>query len=74
LNELVDGDEIVVTTKFYNGKKIQYKYIVSLKEEVASDDSRIFASTQSQELTLTTCWPLGTNLRRLMIKAQLEEI
>ncbi len=74
LNDLVEGDEIIITTKFYNGKKIEYKYIVSLKEEVASDDARIFANTQAQELTLTTCWPLGTNLRRLMIKAQLEEI
>ena len=74
LNDLVEGDEIVVTTKFYNGKKIEYKYIVSLKEEVAPDDARIFANTQAPELTLTTCWPLGTNLRRLMIKAQLEEI
>jgi len=74
LNNLVDGDEIIITTKFYNGKKIEYKYIVSLKEEVAPNDGRIFANTQAQELTLTTCWPLGTNLRRLMIKAQLEEI
>ena len=74
LNDLTDGDEIVVTLKLYNGKKIEYKYVVSLKEEVAPDDGRIFASTQAQELTLTTCWPLGTNLRRLMIKAQLEEI
>lgn len=74
LNDLADGDEIMVTTKFYNGKKIEYKYIVSLKEEVASDDGRIFANTQSQELTLTTCWPLGTNARRIMVKAQLAEM
>jgi LPXTG-site transpeptidase (sortase) family protein len=70
LNNLVEGDEIVATVKFSNGKEFEYKYNVVLKEEVAPDDSRIFADTQSQILTLTTCWPLGTSARRLMIKAE----
>jgi len=74
LNNLENGDVAVITTKLNNGKKIQYKYIITLKEEVAPDDARIFADTQSQELTLTTCWPLGTNVRRLMIKAHREEV
>ncbi|XLQ19670.1 MAG: sortase [Candidatus Moraniibacteriota bacterium] len=74
LNDLTDGDEIIVKTKQQNGKEINYKYVVTLNEEVAPDDSRIFADTQSQELTLTTCWPLGTNARRIMVKAQLEEV
>ncbi len=73
LNDLVEGDEIMITVKFHNGKKIKYRYKVFIKEEVAPDDNRIFAKTQASELTLTTCWPLGTNLRRLMIKAQLED-
>ncbi len=74
LNDLVSGDEIIIRTKQQNGNEMKYKYVVSLKEEVAPDDSRIFANTQSQELTLTTCWPLGTNARRIMVKAQLEEV
>ncbi len=74
LNDLIAGDEIIIKTKQQNGKEITYKYVVTLKEEVAPDDNRIFANTQSQELTLTTCWPLGTNARRIMVKAQLTEI
>jgi LPXTG-site transpeptidase (sortase) family protein len=70
LNNLVEGDEIVATVKFSNGKEFEYRYKVTLKEEVVPDDSRIFADTQSQILTLTTCWPLGTSARRLMIKAE----
>ncbi len=74
LNDLVTGDKITVTMTMANGKKIAYDYNVSLKEEVLPDDVRIFAQSQSQELTLTTCWPLGTNTRRIMIKAQLQEV
>lgn len=74
LNDLAPGDKITVTMAFVNGKKISYDYIVSLKEEVSSDDARIFAQSRSQELTLTTCWPLGTNARRIMVKAQLQDI
>jgi LPXTG-site transpeptidase (sortase) family protein len=74
LNDLQNGDVIIIKTKQQNGKEIEFRYIVTLKEEVASDDARIFADTQSQELTLTTCWPLGTNARRIMVKAQLEAV
>ncbi|MEA3322715.1 MAG: sortase [Patescibacteria group bacterium] len=73
LNDLVVNDVIVIKTKMSTGKEIEYKYIITLKEEVSPDDGRIFADTQSQELTLTTCWPLGTNARRIMVKAQLDE-
>lgn len=74
LNELVVGDVMTVTQRLNNGKEITNTFVVSLKEEVAPDDPRIFADTKTQELTLTTCWPLGTNVRRLMVKAQLRDI
>ncbi|PIE00854.1 MAG: hypothetical protein CSA81_13415 [Acidobacteria bacterium] len=48
--------------------------MVTSKEEVNPDDVRIFSQSQMQELTLTTCWPLGTSTRRLMIKAYLQEV
>ena len=71
LNDLSVGDKIVIKTKMSTGKEIIYTYEVTQKEEVSPDDPRIFENTQSKVLTLTTCWPLGTNARRLMIKAQL---
>ncbi len=73
LNDLENGDVIIAKVKMNNGKEFKYKYIVTLKEIVAPDDSRIFANSQSQVLTLTTCWPLGTNAKRLMVKAERQE-
>ena len=65
------GDKITLKVTQKNGKTFNYEYEVSEALEVSADDPRIFSNTQSQMLTLTTCWPLGTNDRRLMSKAYL---
>jgi len=69
MNDLNVGDEIIITATQENGKVLSYKYVISIKEIVTPDDVRIFEETEKSTLTLTTCWPLGTNWKRLMIKA-----
>jgi LPXTG-site transpeptidase (sortase) family protein len=70
LNNLQAGDEIVVTTTQANDKALIYKYMVTTKEVVNPDDQRIFEETPKQSLTIATCWPLNTNWKRLMLKAE----
>ncbi len=70
LNNLQAGDEIVVTALQANGKMLEYKYAVTTKEVVSPDDQRIFEDTPKQSLTIATCWPLNTNWKRLMLKAE----
>ncbi len=65
------GDYITITEKLASGHEVMHRYFVTLQEEVAADDARIFADSQSALLTLTTCWPLGTAEKRIMIKAHL---
>lgn len=64
LNDLEKGDEIMV----YFEDKI-YKYAVSKKEIVEKDDTSVLESTKKEQLTLMTCWPIGTNLKRLVVYA-----
>ncbi len=71
LNDLAVGDEIKVKFTQNNGRVFSYKFQVSEKFVSTADDERIFAETDSPTLTLTTCWPIGTNLKRAIIKAQL---
>jgi len=73
LNELQIGDEVIVTATQYNGKKMDYRYVISFKEIVSADDPRMFAETPKPSITLATCWPLGTNWKRLMLKADIVE-
>lgn len=69
LNNLEKGDIINIKTIQKNGRVIVYKYAVIGKYIDAPDDERIFENTDNSMVTLSTCWPLGTNLKRLVIKA-----
>jgi len=64
LPELKKDDQVVVT---YKGKFYYYK-ISSTLEVKPSEVGKYFSSSQSQ-LTLMTCIPVGTNLKRLLIFA-----
>lgn len=71
LNDLENGDIISVQTVQKNGRMITYQYRISDKFVTDPNDERIFAETPTPTLTLSTCWPLGTNLRRIIIKADI---
>ena len=71
LNNLEKGDIIVIKTLQKNGKVIIYKYTVTDKFVTAPNDEKIFAPTNDPVLTLSTCWPIGTNLKRLIVKTEL---
>lgn len=71
LNDLEAGDVITVKNMESNGRVIAYSYKVSEKFITTADDEKIFATTDNPTLTLSTCWPIGTNFRRLIVKADL---
>lgn len=71
LNDLQAGDLVTFKTVQKNGRMIDYQYKITEKFVTTPDDEKIFANTQTPTLTLTTCWPLGTNLKRLILKAEL---
>jgi len=65
LPELSEGDEIVLT---YQGKL--YSYQVEKILEVKKSELEQFVSADKEQLTLMTCVPVGTNLRRLLVIAK----
>ena len=70
LPTLKTGDSILVE---YNG--IEYKYLVEQMIEVVPDDISILAQRYDDSyLTLITCVPPGTYLRRLIVRARLSKI
>ena len=72
LNSLAAGDIVDVKTVQKNGRVIVYHYKINgFKKIVSPDDPVIFENTPEPSLTLSTCWPLGTNFRRLIVKADL---
>jgi LPXTG-site transpeptidase (sortase) family protein len=71
LNDLAIGDVITIKTSQANGRIITYQYKVTDKFIAAADDERIFSAANDPVLTLSTCWPIGTNLKRLIIKTEI---
>lgn len=69
INKLERGDKIEA---YYKGKK--YTYEVFDKLTVGPEDVSYLdpgASGDSATLTLMTCWPPGTSVKRLIIKAKI---
>lgn len=71
LNDLNVGDDVTVRTIQQNGRTITYHYVVTEKFITNAADERIFASTENPSITLSTCWPIGTNLKRIIVKGEL---
>ena len=66
LDKLEIGDTIYAN---YNSKR--YTYVVTKKEEVLpSEVSKLVYETDKPVMTLITCTPLGTALRRLLVTAE----
>lgn len=65
LHEVVTGDKIVM---YWEGKK--YVYEVTEIKVVLPSDISILKQTPDSTLTLITCTPVGTNLKRLVVRAK----
>lgn len=66
LSKLEKKDQIII---YYQNKK--YQYLVSEKKIIDAEEIKYLYHKQAQRtLTLMTCWPPGTNLKRLIIVAK----
>lgn len=68
LHQVQMGDKIVV---YFNQKKFVYQ--VDDIKVVLPKDVDVLAQTPTDQLTLITCTPIGTNLKRLIVTAKLIE-
>lgn len=67
LDKLENKDEIFA---YYN-KKI-YKYEVIGKKLISPEQVEVLKGGDDSILSLMTCWPAGTNLKRLIVRARLK--
>jgi len=67
LDKLEPNDDIIIV---YNKKRYAYK--VFKKEIISPQDVQVLTSNDSK-LTLITCWPIGTTLKRLVVYANQTE-
>lgn len=68
IDQLNEEDEI-----YLENPTRRYKYKVVKKEVTTPDDEDIFAETEKESITLVTCYPLGTALKRLYVRAEIDQ-
>lgn len=71
LGELSAGDIIVFRVKQANGRTFEYAYKVTEKKSTNADDPWIFADDGKDTVTLSTCWPIGTAFRRMVVRGEM---
>jgi sortase A len=67
LDKLKIGDEVEI---FWEKEKIKYA-IFENPQIVKANQTEILASAEEPILTLMTCWPIGTDYKRLIVKGKL---
>lgn len=65
LHKLVAGDRIVV---YYQGQAFEYEIFEA--KVVSKHAMEYLARTESETLTLMTCWPLGLDVKRYIVRAK----
>jgi LPXTG-site transpeptidase (sortase) family protein len=73
LGQVTDGTSFTITATQNNGQTVRFNYVVIGRAEYAANDQAQFVSTAESQVALSTCWPVGTVDRRLVLYAQLTQ-
>lgn len=73
LGQVKDGTSFTITATQNNGKTVKFNYVVERRGEFAANDQSQFLSTADSVVALSTCWPVGTVDRRLVLFAKLTQ-
>lgn len=73
LGQVQNGTSFSITVKQKDGKQVIYHYVVDHRGEFAANDQAQFVSTGDSVVALSTCWPVGTTSRRLVLFGKLTQ-
>ncbi len=74
LGELKPYDSFSIEVQGSDGKKITYHYVVMSSQIYKADDQAQFANNGSSVVALSTCWPVGTSAKRLVVFGRLSQV
>jgi len=74
LGDLKQNDSFTITVKDTSGKTIIFHYVITGSGVFDATDQQQFASNGKSVVALSTCWPVGTSSKRLVVFAQLTQI
>lgn len=67
LGELADNTSFKITVVQKNGRDAILHYVVTGRKEFSATDQEQFKNTDKSTVALSTCWPIGTTAKRLVV-------
>ncbi len=74
LNNVKDGTSFTITVTLKDNRKATIHYVVQTRKEFAPNDQAQFVQTAEARVALSTCWPLDTTSRRLVLFAKQTQV
>ncbi len=74
LGDMKEYDSFSLTVQDTSGKKVILHYVVSGSGIFKANDQAQFANNGKSEVALSTCWPVGTSAKRLVVFGTLTQI
>lgn len=74
LGDLKDNASFSVSVTDKNGKLVTYHYVVVSRHEYSPTDPAQIQNTGKSLVALSTCWPLNSTAKRLVVYGQLTQV
>ncbi|MFA5991584.1 MAG: sortase [Candidatus Doudnabacteria bacterium] len=67
LGDLADNTSFKITVVQKNGRDAVFHYVVTGRKEYSATDQEQFKNSGKSTVALSTCWPVGTTAKRLVV-------
>ena len=73
LGDLADNTSFKITVVQKNGKNAIFHYVVTHRKQYLATDQEQFVNTGKSLVALSTCWPVNTTAKRLVVFGELTQ-
>jgi LPXTG-site transpeptidase (sortase) family protein len=73
LGDLGINSSFIITVYTKEGKTFKYHYVVNRRAEFKATDQEQFKNSGTQTVALSTCWPVNTTQKRLVVFGELTQ-
>ena len=74
LGKLGNGTSFKITVTDNSGRKVAFDYVVASSKQYAPTDQAQFANGGKSTVALSTCWPVGSTAKRLVVFGELTQV
>lgn len=74
LDNLPDSTSFSITVTLKGGKTAVYHYVVTSRKQYSPTDQAQFLNSGKSVVALSTCWPVGSTAKRLVVFGELTQV